>query len=101
MQVLPALEVAEIAGELALGEADELVDMTELCDGLEEVLADAPGDVVAAFADARSRATVASLGVLIDRAYAWGGAEPAVARPLELIRPVLRRDIDRKMEIAG
>ncbi len=93
-----------VSRQLALGpqhEADELVDMTELCDALEEVLADAPVEVLDAFTEARSRATVASLGALIERLYAWGGTEPKVVRALGLIRPVLRRDIDRKMAVAG
>jgi hypothetical protein len=41
-----------------------------------------------------------SLSPLVDALYVWGWHEPAVGDALSMIRPILRRDIDRRMEIA-
>ena len=47
-----------------------------------------------------AESAVAPLGPLIDALYAWGPEREPTAAALALIRPVLRRDIDRRMEIA-
>lgn len=44
---------------------------------------------------------VVGLGPVIEALYAWDADEPSVVEALGLIRPVLRRDIDRRMEIAS
>ena len=67
---------------------------------LAALLADAPSPVVAALARVDD-GTVASLGPLIDGLYGWGIGHPDAAEALARIRLVLRRDIDRRMEIAG
>ena len=93
-----------LARQLALTDehaAAERADVAALSAALESVLADAPvavGDAVEAVGVA---STVDALAGLIDALYAWGPDEPAVVEALSAIRPVLRRDIDRRMEVAG
>ena len=101
-----------LARQVSLGPvhaAAEQADIDRLHPQLEKVLAAAPPDVVARLAEARAARTVDSLGPLIAALHRWeaasvagagAGADRPVARSLELIRPVLRADIDRRMEIA-
>lgn len=81
-------------------QAAETADLTRLCTLLTPTLLDGPPEVVSAFAEVRSQATVASLGGLIAALYAWGVDEPTVTEALGHIRPVLRHDIDRRMRVA-
>jgi len=80
----------------------ERADLDRLHPALEAVLAGAPPAVVEALAEARTARTVDALGPLIEELYRWGiDADPSAARALDRIRPVLRADIDRRMEIAS
>ncbi|MGK0479191.1 MAG: hypothetical protein ACJAQ9_002238 [Ilumatobacter sp.] len=83
----------------AHGEA-ERADMIALCAQLDPVLALAPDQVRADLESAVSTCRLDDLGPLIDSLY-----EPEVEPELRdaalgLLRPVLRRDIDRRMAIA-
>ncbi len=73
-------------------------DVQELHARLDEVLAGEADPVTSAHAAAKTIGTVAALGPLIRQLHADDGAPAAQA--LELIRQVLRSDIDRRMEIA-
>ena len=65
---------------------------------LEQILTDAPDHVATARALAAGEGTVAALGPLIRELYTWNSGTAGDA--LDLIRPALRADIDRRMEIA-
>ena len=95
--------LAKLAKEVALApvhEAAERADLTELHERLGSVLAGAPVDLATAADEAESAGTVAALGPLVVALYDWGTDRPAAAEALSLIRITLRRDIDRRMEIA-
>ena len=92
-----------VAKQVALAEghaAAERADVAALLDDLAPVLGAAPTAVTAALQTPVSERTVASLGPLVEELYRWGIDQPAATRALALVRPVLRRDIDRRMEIA-
>lgn len=78
----------------------EAAHTATLHSALAGVLAAAPPDVAQARAEAAAAGTVASLGPLIRALYDWGSDRAEVQQALEAIRPVLRADIDRRMEIA-
>ena len=59
-----------------------------------------PEDVCAALERLQGDGSVMSLGPLVEALYRWGAERPMAAAALDAIRPVLRRDIDRRMEIA-
>ena len=44
--------------------------------------------------------TIDSLTAVVESLYEWGVDQPAAAVALAAIRLVMRRDIDRRMEIA-
>ena len=97
--------IGKVARQLALAPehgAAERADVEALHQQLAGPLTEAPPDVVSAAGAAAEAGTVAALGPLIDALYRWrpddGGGEGGEA--LDLIRGVLRRDIDRRMEIA-
>ncbi|MEL7157554.1 MAG: hypothetical protein AAFN30_13245 [Actinomycetota bacterium] len=82
-------------------DAAENADLGRLHPALEQHLASAapvPEAVTAAVDAARASMTVAALGPVIDELYRWGHDDAAAA--LDLIRPALRADIDRRMEVA-
>ncbi len=86
---------------LAPAHADaERGDMDGLLDELGPSLSSAPDDVTAAVEAARASGRVGSLTPLIDALYRWGIDRPAAADALARVRSVLRRDIDRRMEVA-
>ena len=87
----------ELANEHA---AMELSDLTRLCAELEGILASSPPAVTQALAALSANPSTSGLGPLIDELYAWGLDEAAAGEALAAIRPVLRRDIDRRMEVA-
>lgn len=95
--------LGKLAKQLAMapahGEA-ERADVHELHEGLAGLLARAPVDVAAAAPQAKEAGTVASLGPLIEAIYRSWVDEPEGQEALTLIRAALRRDIDRRMEIA-
>ena len=96
--------LGKLAKQLALAPAHaeaEQADVEELHRQLTEPLHAAPPEVVAAAESARSAGTVASLGPLIEAIYRWGPEEDAAGEALARIRAVLRRDIDRRMEVAS
>ncbi|WP_419838916.1 hypothetical protein [Candidatus Poriferisodalis sp.] len=104
----------------------EVADVAALADQLDAVLAgaDTPADVprgavaqvpegVPADADAqvagevrdavarmRSHASIAAVSEVIDALYRWDPSHRVVGAALAEIRRVLRRDIDRRLEIA-
>ena len=75
-------------------------DLEALVADLDPILTGAQAAVHAAFVALTSERTVAALGPLIEALYEWGPDDPTTVQALASIRPVLRRDIDRRMEIA-
>ena len=59
-----------------------------------------PGAVLAAVADLRQRGDISAAAAVVESLYRWGPDRSAAAAALALIRPALRRDIDRRMEVA-
>jgi hypothetical protein len=83
--------------------AAERADLDALWPDLDEVLAgaDGPPELAVAIDEAKADGTVMGLGPVVAALYTWGPADhPAAAAALARIRPVLRADIDRRMEIA-
>lgn len=80
--------------------AAESADMSSLADRLASVLTDAPKAVSQAVEAAVESRSVPALGPVVEALYGWGIEQPSAVEALALIRPVLRRDIDRRMEIA-
>lgn len=78
----------------------EAADLAALAADLEPLLSEAPAAVVEAAAELRRASGVAAIGPLIEELYAWGVTDGAGAAALAAVRRVLRRDIDRRMEIA-
>ncbi len=97
--------LAKVAKEVALGpdhRAAERADMVELHQRLEPILGvGPPAPVLDAAAAARSSATVAGLGPLVEALHRWGADQPGADRALAAIRTTLRRDVDRRMEVAS
>lgn len=89
----------ELALESAHREAERR-DVAELIATLGLVLASTPAAVGSALAEVEAAGTVDAIGPLVQSLHSWGGDEPSVVAALAEIRPVLRRDIDRRMEIA-
>lgn len=86
-------------------QAAEQADLDRLHSALKRRLAESttavPDGLATALAAARQSMTVAALGPVVAELYRWGpSSTPAAAAALDLIRPVLRADIDRRMEIA-
>lgn len=95
--------LAKLSKQLARGEADgaaERADVADLHAALAGSLSTAPPEVVRAASGAAAAGTVAALGPLIEALYTWGLHNDEAAAAMAEIRPVLRRDIDRRMEIA-
>lgn len=78
----------------------EAEDLARLIDDLREPLRSAPDDVVAAVATVETTGRLDVLTEVIEALYRWGMDEPAAVAMLDRVRSVLRRDIDRRMEIA-
>ncbi len=87
----------------AAAEADDLarlgVDLRDLLESAPDGVS-VPDEVVAAVATAESAGRLDALTGVIEAIYRWGPDQPAAAAMLDRIRTVLRRDIDRRMEIA-
>ncbi|WP_419932062.1 hypothetical protein [Candidatus Poriferisodalis sp.] len=108
---MAAVILERLAREAALGERHrtaEAADLAELASGLGEI-ADidgasqsqaAPEEVRSALARLQDDPGVMSLGPMVEALYRWGPERPAAAAALDAIRSVLRRDIDRRMDIA-
>lgn len=95
--------LAKLAKQLALAPAHgdaERLDVQELHRAFGEVLSTAPDEVVAAAAAAKEAGTVAALSPVIEAIYRCWADEADRQQALSLIRATLRRDIDRRMEIA-
>jgi len=100
-----------LAREAALGErhrAAETTDIAPLISVLDELIGGeqtsspaVPDDVRASLAHLRGDLSVMSLSSLVEALYRWGPDGPVAVAALDAIRRVLRRDIDRRMEIAG
>ena len=108
---MAAVILERLAREAALGErhrAAEAVDLAELASGLGEIVGiggvsrsqAAPEEVRLALARLQDDPEVMSLGLVVEALYRWGPERPAAAAALDAIRSVLRRDIDRRMDIA-
>ena len=100
-----------LAREAALGERHrvaEAADVARLAAELNDILDVAPTsttetvpqEVRGAVARLQSDRSVMSLRPLLEALYGWGPDGPVAASVLDAIRQVLRRDIDRRMEIA-
>ncbi len=76
----------------------EAGEVAALHERLAPVLANGPDRVTAAAALAAETGTIAALAPLIRELHSWD--DSAAADALALIRPALRADIDRRMEIA-
>ena len=88
-----------VARQIALGPGHGLAERDDVLlvhSQLQSLLVDASADVRSALAGVAAEPTVASLSPLIEALYESGDPDPA----LDLIRPVLRADIDRRMKIA-
>lgn len=88
-----------VSRQLAYAEVhdrDERADRAELNAGLADLVADAPATVRDAWAATGPR--VGDLGPVVAALHGWD--DPRAGEALALIRPVLRRDIDRRMDIA-
>ena len=100
---MAAVILERVSREVALapGHSEaERADVIGLLAVIEPLLANAPGPVGAGLAEVREQPSMATLAVLVEALYRWGADEAPVEAALTLIRPVLRRDIDRRMEIA-
>lgn len=108
---MAAVILERLAREAALGEryrAAEAADLADLASGLDEIVdvdeaspsQAAPEEVRAALTTLQGDPCVMSLGPLVAALYRWGPDRPTAAAALDAIRSVLRRDIDRRMEIA-
>ncbi|WP_419864881.1 hypothetical protein [Candidatus Poriferisodalis sp.] len=108
---MAAVILERLAREAALGERHrdaEAADLAELASGLGEIVGidgasqsqAAPEEVRSALARLQDDPEVMSLGPVVEALYSWGPERPAAAAALEAIRSVLRRDIDRRMDIA-
>ncbi len=99
-----------LAREAALGErhrAAEIADVEALISRLDEISGSeqtsspaAPEDVRTALAGLRGDPCMTSLAPLVEALYRWGPDRVPVIKALDEIRAVLRRDIDRRMEVA-
>ena len=100
-QAYMAAVIAErLARQSALGQrhaADEADDMAQLLTELDGIGLEALSEELAAL---RADAKVAALGAVVAALYGAGPERPETAAALAAIRRVLRRDIDRRMEIA-
>lgn len=124
---MAAVILERLAREAALGERHreaEAADIARLAMDLSDILDDArtsaagavphavrdaaqppssmavPDDVSVALTRLQADPDVMLLGPLVEALYRWGPERPKAAAALDAIRPVLRRDIDRRMEIA-
>ena len=89
---------AEIADVAAL--ADQLDAVFAQADAAAETEAAVPADLRDAVARMRQRSSIAAASEVIEALYGWGPAHPVASAALAAIRGVLRRDIDRRMEVA-
>lgn len=95
--------LSKLAKEVTLGPSHaeaERADVVQLHRDLVGPLTEAPPEVTSAAAQAAAAGTVATLTPLIEAIYRWGVTRPDAGAALTLIRQTLRRDIDRRMEIA-
>jgi hypothetical protein len=108
---MAAVILERLAREAALGErhrAAEAADMAQLATELNQVLDAAPASPTEAVShevrDAMTRLqsgpSVMLLTPLVEALYRWGPERHAASKALAAIRQVLRRDINRRMEIA-
>lgn len=87
--------------------AAERRDLTELYVELRAALGSSPGgvgavptEVNAAVDEAEAAGDIGALTGIVEALYRWGPDHPVAIEALGLVRVVLRRDIDRRMEIA-
>lgn len=78
----------------------EVADANDLHRALVPLLAAAPPAVTVCLDRLGESPSVAATGPLVAALYDWGIDEPSAADALAVIRPYLRRDIDRRMAIA-
>ncbi|MGI9611375.1 MAG: hypothetical protein ACR2QO_00585 [Acidimicrobiales bacterium] len=100
---MAAVVLERVAREVALGPANaeaESTDAAELHRALRPVLENAPPSVNAALDELGQAVDLAATAPLIDALYEWGTDQPAAIEALGLLRPYLRRDIDRRMKVA-
>ncbi|WP_423922831.1 hypothetical protein [Candidatus Poriferisodalis sp.] len=84
----------------------EIADVAALADQLDAVFAtggsatDVPAAVTDAVARMRVQASISAASEVIDALYRWDPSHPLAAAALAATRHALRRDIDRRMDIA-
>lgn len=96
--------LSKVAKEVALGPGHaeaEQADVQQLHQDLADPLAAAPAEVTLAAQEAAAAGTIAALAPLIGAIYRWGLEDPNAEAALAMVRITLRRDIDRRMEIAA
>ncbi len=94
---------AQLAGAHNVAETVDVASLTDQLDALfaqADASTDVPSDVGDAVARMRLQASIAAASGVIDALYRWGPERPQAAAALAAIRQVLRRDIDRRMDIA-
>ncbi|MCY3584073.1 MAG: hypothetical protein OXF61_15820 [Acidimicrobiaceae bacterium] len=97
---MAAVILERLAREAVLGERHataEADDMAQLLTELDGIELEALSEELAAL---RANARVAALGDVVEALYRVDPERPETAAALAAIRRVLRRDIDRRMEIA-
>ncbi|WP_420626690.1 hypothetical protein [Candidatus Poriferisodalis sp.] len=106
---MAAVILQRLAKQARLGSehgAAESGDVAALSDELDTLLAgadattDVPSEIRDAVARMRTQVSIAAASDVIDAVYQWGPERPEAASALAAIRQMLRRDIDRRMDIA-
>ena len=106
---MAAVILQRLAKQARLGAehgAAEIGDVAALSHELDTLFARAdattevPSEVRDAAVRMRAQASIAAASDVIDALYQWGPEHPEAAAALVAIRQMLRRDIDRRMDIA-
>ena len=106
---MAAVILQRLAKQARLGNghrAAEAGDVAELSDELDALIAgaEASAEILSSVRDAlarmRAQSSIAAATDVIDAQYRWGPERPEAASALAAIREMLRRDIDRRMDIA-
>ena len=94
---------ARLGSEHGAAEADDVAGLSNELDTLlakADGTTEVPSEIRDAVARMRTQASTAAASDVIDALYQWGPEHPEAASALAAIRQMLRRDIDRRMDIA-
>ena len=97
-QLADAHRAAETADVAAL--ADQLDAAFARADAAAEAETTVPAGLRDAVARMRQRSSIAAASEVIAALYGWGPSHPVASTALAAVRSALRRDIDRRMEVA-